>query len=61
MFSFSQPSQPSASVQSMPVTEPGWSSADDVALGCECADPSLQIAMWGQEASEPLQAAAVSS
>jgi hypothetical protein len=24
---------------------------DDVALGCECADPALQIACWGQEAS----------
>jgi hypothetical protein len=23
---------------------------DDVALGCECADPSLQIERWGQEA-----------
>ncbi|GAB3669520.1 hypothetical protein [Ramlibacter alkalitolerans] len=22
----------------------------DFALGCECADPALQIAMWGQEA-----------
>ena len=23
---------------------------DDVALGCECADPALQIERWGQEA-----------
>lgn len=22
---------------------------DDVALGCECADPSLQIECWGKE------------
>lgn len=22
---------------------------DDLALGCECADPSLQIERWGQE------------
>jgi hypothetical protein len=22
---------------------------DDVALGCECADPALQIERWGQE------------
>jgi hypothetical protein len=62
MFSFSQPSQASASVQSMLPAETGWSSAmDDVALGCECADPALQIAMWGQEAAEPVQAAASSS
>jgi len=23
--------------------------AEDFALGCECADPSLQIERWGQE------------
>lgn len=23
---------------------------EDVALGCECADPALQIERWGQEA-----------
>ena len=23
---------------------------DDIALGCECADPALQIERWGQEA-----------
>lgn len=23
---------------------------EDVALGCECADPTLQIESWGQEA-----------
>jgi hypothetical protein len=58
MFSFSPPSQASASLQSMLPAEPAWSSeTDDVALGCECADPALQIAMWGQEA-EPVQAAA---
>ena len=22
----------------------------DYALGCECADPALQIAVWGEEA-----------
>ena len=22
----------------------------DIAFGCECADPALQIAQWGQEA-----------
>jgi hypothetical protein len=24
---------------------------DDVALGCECADPALQIDCWGEEAA----------
>ncbi len=33
------------------------SMADDVALGCECADPALQIAMWGQEVGESCSAA----
>ena len=61
MFSFSQPSQASAAAQSMLPAQSAWSGMDDVALGCECADPSLQIAMWGQEASEPVQAAAASS
>ena len=23
--------------------------ADDIAIGCECADPALQIDCWGQE------------
>ena len=32
------------------------SDLDDVALGCECADPALQIACWGQEAAQPMQA-----
>jgi hypothetical protein len=32
-----------------------WSD-DDVALGCECANPTLQIERWGQEASaQPIQ------
>jgi hypothetical protein len=25
------------------------SQQEDVALGCECADPALQIERWGQE------------
>jgi hypothetical protein len=33
---------------------------DDVALGCECADPSLQIAMWGQETNDTAMAAVAS-
>ena len=60
MFSFSQPSEASLSGQSMQPAQSGWSSTtDDYALGCECADPALQIAMWGQEA-DPVQAAAAS-
>lgn len=30
----------------------GSAELDDVAMGCECADPSLQIACWGQEAAQ---------
>jgi hypothetical protein len=26
---------------------------EDIALGCECADPTLQIERWGQEALVP--------
>jgi hypothetical protein len=29
---------------------------DDVALGCECADPALQIDCWGEEAAKLAQA-----
>jgi hypothetical protein len=39
----------------------GWDDLDDVALGCECADPALQIACWGQEASEGAQGANIGS
>jgi hypothetical protein len=64
VHSFSQQSQASAAAQSSMSVSPaqsGWSSAmDDVALGCESADPALQIAMWGQEAAESVQAAATS-
>lgn len=28
---------------------------DDVVLGCECADPALQIDGWGEHAPQPLQ------
>ena len=47
-----QPSVPSAAA--MPaVMDPAAPSAFDdfdFALGCECADPSLQIERWAQEA-----------
>ena len=28
---------------------------DDVALGCECADPALQIDLWSKEALQAMQ------
>ena len=31
------------------------SEQDDFALGCECADPSLQIDSWGRETGEAPQ------
>ena len=31
--------------------QPPGSEEEDVALGCECADPSLQIEVWRQEAA----------
>jgi hypothetical protein len=45
------PSMPSPAVPSG--LEAAASSFDDLdyALGCECADPSLQIERWGQEAA----------
>jgi hypothetical protein len=46
-----QPSMPSDAA--MPVSMATVPAFDDIdyALGCECADPSLQIDSWGQEAS----------
>jgi len=49
-----QPSMPSASP--IPAVLDAAPVDDDFgfALGCECADPALQIERWGQEAgSEP--------
>lgn len=28
---------------------------DDIPLGCECANPALQIERWGQEVSSAVQ------
>ena len=33
---------------------PAWPD-DDLALGCECANPALQIERWGQESAQPTQ------
>ena len=51
-----QPSTPSDAA--MPVSMAALPAFDDLdyALGCECADPSLQIERWGQEASGPGEA-----
>lgn len=43
------PVDPSARAQSVD---------DDLALGCECADPALQIERWGQEVLPFLQSRA---
>ena len=32
---------------------PAWTDDDDLALGCECANPALQIERWGQEDPPP--------
>ena len=60
MFSFPQFSQAAAAQSGMSMSAAEPSAMDDVALGCECADPALQIAMWGQDA-EPVQNAATST
>jgi hypothetical protein len=30
-----------------------WPEDDDIAWGCECANPALQIERWGQEVPQP--------
>ncbi len=61
MFDSSQTVQTAMSARSGLQLAPGHGCAepDDVAFGCECADPALQIAFWGQEA-EPSHAGSVS-
>ena len=49
------------SAMSSSLADPRAAASDDVALGWECADPALQIAMWGQEVSESGPAAAISA
>jgi hypothetical protein len=46
-----QPSMPSANAVPMAVEAASPDYDFDFALGCECADPSLQIERWMQEAS----------
>lgn len=47
-----QPSVPSAAAMPAAMDPAAPSAFDDFdfALGCECADPSLQIERWAQEA-----------
>jgi hypothetical protein len=47
-----QPSMSSPAAMPMPLGMGAASSTEDFdyALGCECADPALQIERWGQEA-----------
>lgn len=61
MFSFSPPSQASPSAQSSLQATAAWGEMDEVTLGCECADPALQIAMWSQESFDSVQPAASAS
>ncbi len=42
-------SPPAAALVGVPAY--GLSVDEDIALGCECADPALQIERWGQEAA----------
>ena len=47
-----QPLSPARTQPAMMIvaTTARWLGIDeDVALGCECADPALQIERWGQE------------
>ena len=47
-----QPSAPAQSPAALPAAEAArWLDDPDFALGCECADPALQIERWRQEAS----------
>jgi hypothetical protein len=55
------PDSASAAVHALPANGAWSSEFDDVAFGCECADPSLQIASWGQDSAEPMQAGGVAT
>lgn len=51
MPDMTQPAMPAGLAAQIPVAMPYGD--DDVALGCECADPSLQIERWGDPAESP--------
>jgi hypothetical protein len=45
-------SNPAAQIPAMAEAVARWPIDDpDLALGCECADPALQIERWAQESS----------
>ena len=46
-----QPSMPSSAAMPMALDAIASSEDFDYALGCECANPALQIERWGQEAT----------
>ena len=50
-----------AGVPEMPHQANWASDPDDMAFGCECADPALQIASWRHEAGDSSQAGAAVS
>lgn len=50
MFSSFQPTAAFAVAPDLPAQSSRASEPEDFAFGCECADPALQIASWGQEA-----------
>lgn len=54
MFSSFQSSPACASVPtaSLQASASWGADMDDLAFGCECANPALQIECWGQEAIE---------
>jgi hypothetical protein len=45
------PTEPSM-VGTAALTAAGTAEFEDVALGCECANPALQIERWHQEAGD---------
>ena len=47
-----QPSMPSANAAPVVIEAVNANDDFDFALGCECADPSLQIERWMQEAGD---------
>ena len=51
----SKSSTPARLAREVPAPSP-LAGEEDVAIGCECANPALQIEMWGREATaQPLQ------
>lgn len=51
-----QPSVPTPSAIPAAIAVPASFEDYDIALGCECADPALQIERWSVEAREAAQA-----